>query len=313
MVHGSATPRITRGLGFSVLLSVLALGCKTTKPQSNAAPSAEHDRNETETVAVGPDPKASAELAPLPAPPDVGGPPSDAARAPSGLATKILAPGNGKKHPAATERVRIHYTGWKKDGTMFDSTVRKRAPVTLDLERAIPGFREALPLMVEGEKLRLWVPATLAYGERASLAGQPAGDLVFDLELVAIVKAPESPKDLKVPPADATKTDSGLAYKRLNPGTGKQHPTAQSRVQVHYSGWTRDGKLFDSTVVDGAPTSFALSQAIRGYAEGVQLMVVGEKTRFWIPARLAYGDKPTRPGVPAGDLVFDIELLAIEP
>ena len=95
-------------------------------------------------------------------------------------------------------------------------------------------------------------------------------------------------------------------------GTGKTHPTETSRVTVHYSGWTTDGKMFDSSVTRGRPSTFGLNQVIAGWTEGLQLMVAGEKTRFWIPGDLAYGEKPARPGAPAGMLVFDIELLQIQ-
>jgi len=110
------------------------------------------------------------------------------------------------------------------------------------------------------------------------------------------------------PPADAQKTASGLAYKVLKPGTGTTHPTKESTVTVHYTGWTTDGKMFDSSVVRGQPASFGLGDVIEGWTQGVQLMVVGEKTRFWIPERLAYkGERP-----PRGLLVFDVELIAIK-
>ena len=79
-------------------------------------------------------------------------------------------------------------------------------------------------------------------------------------------------------------------------------------MTVNYSGWTTDGKLFDSTVTRGKPATFGLDRVIKGWTEGVQLMVVGEKRRFWIPEKLAYGGKP---GYPAGMLVFDIELVEI--
>ena len=94
-------------------------------------------------------------------------------------------------------------------------------------------------------------------------------------------------------------------------GKGKEHPTATSTVEVHYSGWTRDGQLFDSSVRRGKPISFSLGGVIKGWTEGLQLMVVGDRARFWIPSALAYGDKPSQPGTPAGPLVFDVELLAI--
>ena len=85
-------------------------------------------------------------------------------------------------------------------------------------------------------------------------------------------------------------------------------PTATSQVEVHYSGWTTDGQMFDSSVMRGSPATFPLNRVIPGWTEGVQLMVVGEKRRFWIPVELAYGG---RPGAPAGMLVFDVELLEI--
>ena len=125
-------------------------------------------------------------------------------------------------------------------------------------------------------------------------------------------KPPETPQDVKAAPASAKKTGSGLAYRVLKAGTGKVHPEATSRVSVHYSGWTTDGKMFDSSVLRGEPSTFGLNQVIQGWTEGVQLMVVGEKTRFWIPGKLAYGDTPKRPGAPAGMLVFDIELINIQ-
>ena len=117
------------------------------------------------------------------------------------------------------------------------------------------------------------------------------------------------PDDVKAPPADAKKTASGLSYKVLTPGKGKAHPTAQSEVTVHYTGWTTDGKMFDSSVARGEPASFPLSQVIKGWTEGVQLMVEGEKSRFCIPGPLAYANSPGHRLQSAGTLVFDIELI----
>jgi FKBP-type peptidyl-prolyl cis-trans isomerase len=118
-----------------------------------------------------------------------------------------------------------------------------------------------------------------------------------------------APTDVAAPPADATTTSSGLATKVLKPGTGAAHPKAASRVRVHYSGWTTDGKMFDSSVARNEPISFGLNQVIAGWTEGVQLMVEGETRRLWIPEPLAYGG---RAGAPKGMLVFDVELIKIE-
>ena len=122
---------------------------------------------------------------------------------------------------------------------------------------------------------------------------------------------PETPSDVQAPPADAHKTASGLASKVLQAGTGDTKPAAADTVTVHYSGWTTDGKLFDSSVKRGQPTSFPLNGVIPGWTEGLQLMVIGEKRRFWIPGKLAYGDTAMG-GRPSGMLVFDVELLGIK-
>jgi peptidylprolyl isomerase len=119
----------------------------------------------------------------------------------------------------------------------------------------------------------------------------------------------ETPSDVKAAPADAHKTASGLCSKVLEKGKGSTHPSPTDTVTVHYSGWTTDGKLFDSSVTDGEPVTFGLNQVIPGWTEGVGLMVEGEKRRLWIPEELAYKGKPGRP---QGMLVFDVELLAIE-
>ena len=238
----------------------------------------------------------------IPAPPDVAAPPKDATKTASGLATKVLQPGTGTEHPAADEIVTVNYTGWTTDGKMFDSSVARGATATFPLNRVITGWTEGLQLMVIGEKRRLWIPEALAYkGQR-----DPKGLLVFDVELVSMpVRAPI---DVKAPPADSKKTATGLAYRTLQAGKGKVHPRASDSVTVHYTGWTTDGKRFDSSIIGGQPISFPLNGVIAGWTEGVQLMVEGEKTRFWIPQALAYKGQP---GAPAGMLVFDVELLKI--
>ena len=120
-----------------------------------------------------------------------------------------------------------------------------------------------------------------------------------------------APPDVAAVPADAQRSASGLAWKVLTPGTGTRHPRPNSEVTVHYTGWTTNGESFDSSVKRGEPASFPLNGVIRGWTEGVQMMVEGEKRRFWIPADLAYGDS-SRAGAPQGMLVFDIELIRID-
>ena len=244
----------------------------------------------------------------IPPPADVAAPPADAEKSKSGLAWKVLAPGTGTDHPATEDEVTVHYTGWTTDGKMFDSSVARGRPSSFPLNRLIPGWIEGIPMMVTGEKRRFWVPDTLAYRGRPE---RPQGTLVFDIELIAFKatpKPPETPPDVAKPPSDAERRPSGLASKVVRKGTGTKHPTKYSTVTVHYSGWTTDGKLFDSSVVRGQPSTFPLDQVIAGWTEGVPLMVESEVRRFWIPANLAYEGREG----PQGMLVFDIELIAIK-
>lgn len=292
------------------LLLGAAAGCETkAPPAAETAPTPAASPTPAATPApepsVAPAPPRPAPPPPKPAPEAT--PPKDAVRTKSGLAMVVLTPGTGKKHPKKTDAARVAFTGWMGGRQAFATP----EPTVMPLDQMAPGWQEALLLMVEGEKRRLWMPGSIAYGAGPGHPG-PTQDLILELEFLGTVEPPAVPKDLKQPPKDATKTASGLVYKVLTKGTGTAHPSKTNQVSVHYSGWTpKDGKMFDSSVLRGSPTSFGLSQVIPGWTEGVQLMVVGEKTRFWIPAALAYGEKPARPGTPAGDLVFDIELLAI--
>src|SRR5262245_16321161 len=252
----------------------------------------------------------------IPPPADVKAPPADPKQTESGLAYKVLQKGKGKDKPSLTDVAEVHYTGWTTDGRMFDSSVKRGQPAKFPVGGVIKGWTEGLQLMVVGEKRRFWIPANLAYGDSPG-GGRPAGMLVFDVELLGVThpppppKPPEVPADVAAAPKNAKKTKTGIAYRVLTKGKGKEHPNAESTVEVHYSGWTTDGKMFDSSVVRGSPAKFPLRAVIPGWTEGVQLMVAGEKTRFWIPGNLAYDNSP-RPGAPKGTLVFDIELLSIE-
>jgi FKBP-type peptidyl-prolyl cis-trans isomerase len=241
----------------------------------------------------------------IPAPPDVAAPPADAQTTASGLASKVITPGTGNTHPGPEDKVRVHYTGWTTDGKMFDSSVARDKPIVFGLNQVIPGWTEGVQLMVEGEKRRLWIPAKLAYEGKP---GRPQGMLVFDVELLDILKVPPPPPDVAAPPADAQTSESGLAWKVLKPGTGTKKASKTGSVRVHYTGWTTDGVMFDSSVQRGTPSLFQLTKVIPGWTEGLQLMVEGEARRFWIPKKLAYRGAP---GKPEGMLVFDIELIEV--
>lgn len=119
-----------------------------------------------------------------------------------------------------------------------------------------------------------------------------------------------APDDVAEPPPDA-QDHEGVFFKVLGPGRGQRSPLPSSSVTVHYTGWTTDGKMFDSTATRGKPATLPLKNTITGWQLIVPQMVIGERRRLWIPPALAYGDSP--PGsMPKGMLVFDIGLVAID-
>ena len=252
----------------------------------------------------------------MPKPPEtpknVAAPPRNAKKTKKGVHYLRLSKGTDNKKPREWDTVTVHYTGWTTDGKMFDSSVTRGRPATFSLRHVIAGWTDALQQLTIGEKARLWIPEELAYKGQP---GKPKGMLVFDVELISIKEMPKppdppkTPKDVAAPPANAQKTAKGVSYRVLNKGKGGPKPKATDSVTVHYSGWTTDGKMFDSSVTRGRPATFGLGQVIAGWTDGLQIMSVGDKVRFWIPEALAYQGKP---GKPKGMLVFDVELLEIK-
>jgi FKBP-type peptidyl-prolyl cis-trans isomerase len=237
-------------------------------------------------------------------PPDLKTPPADAQTSADGLVSKVLEAGTAGEHPGNADFIHIRYAVWKaSDGSVVDYT-RTEIPTFVEMYKLLPGMREMFAQMTPGEKLRAWIPESIGGGKIKE------GDtFVVDGELVDIVHPPTTPADVAAPPADAIKTPSGLAYKILRPGTATIHPKSRGKVLVHYSGWSTDGRMFDSSIVKGEPMEIALDEVIPGWTEGLQLMTEGEQVRFWIPQRIAYKGQAGRP---AGMLVFDVELVKVK-
>jgi peptidylprolyl isomerase len=245
----------------------------------------------------------------LPAPPDVAAPPADVERTESGLASRVLKKGRGGPTPGPYDAVTVHYSGWTTDGINFDSSVVRGEPSEFRLNQVIKGWTEGLQLMKKGEKRRFWVPEELAYKGRP---GRPQGMLVFDVELLDVDRAPPlppPPDDVAGPPAEAEKSASGLAWRILRKGRGNKTPSPTSRVKIKFTGWTTDGRLFRSTILEGRPAVMPLDRiSSKGLSEGLQMMKRGEKRRLWIPPELAYKGTP---GAPEGMIVMDLEMLKI--
>lgn len=291
--------------GCLLLGAALLFGCKSQQPDATEAPA--------ETGPLAPPPPGV-----VPPPQDVAAAPDNAERTDSGLACVVLRKGTGTEHPAIYDTVKMHQVVWTTDGKMHMNTGNRYDALEFDVTQSVlPGLREAIELMVEGEQRRCWIPGRLAFGEAIEGAPQqkkPRGTLVYELGLVSLQKAtglPEVPPDVAAVPADAESSPSGLAWRVLKEGKGDKRPQMSSLVSLRYTGWTPDGKIFTTTERGHAlPKSDSMGTLIPGWREGLLLMRLGEKRRFWIPKELAYQG---RLGRPPDAVVCDIELIAIAP
>lgn len=170
-----------------------------------------------------------------------------------------------------------------------------------NIAQSSPVFARAAMLTPVGETRRWWFINPT----------NPAMSQILDLTVLGNVDPAPAPADVGAVPANASKTASGLAYRVIKKGNGKTHPSLQSIITIDYSGWTPDGKLFDSSVIRGEKAVFPLNGLISGWKEGLTLMSPGDTYRFWIPGHLAYDSIPKANG-PKGMLVFDVTLYGFE-
>lgn len=234
--------------------------------------------------------------------------PDGVAKSETGVAYKQLTAGKGGAHPTEEDWVHIHFVAWDKEGNMAQTSRRAPRPLNFKLAGAIPGWREALAMMTAGERARFWIPDALV-----PVPAGPNGIAVFDFELIKIDNPLPAPPSVEAPPADATKTESGLAYKIIEKGTGTVKPTEGSAVKVNFTVWSAaDGKMLETTTFGEQPAVMPLSGVpVKGLKEGLADMVQGETRRLWIPEELGFDNAP--PGAPKGMLVYDVELTEIGP
>jgi peptidylprolyl isomerase len=246
---------------------------------------------------------------------DVAG--KDTITTPSGLKYVLLKENKTGEKVAPGSKATVHYSGYFKDGKMFDSSVERGQPFSLKVGvgQVIQGWDEGLTLLHKGEKAKLIIPYQLAYGEQGRPPVIPAkSDLVFDVEIMD-VQSIKAPALYDVKNIAAKKTASGLTYYEVNRSKSTNRATAGKTVKVHYSGYLASGKMFDSSIERGEPIEFPLGQGqvIPGWEEGIALMNVGDKLRLIIPYVLAYGEQGRPPVIPAkADLTFDVELVDVK-
>lgn len=236
-------------------------------------------------------------------------PPENAERLESGLAWIVLEEGAaGQQPPGADSTVLVQYSGWTTDGELMDSSAHRGEPRAFTMDMVIEGFRQTFGTMVPGERRLVWIPPELTELEGRRTVEETT---VFDIELISYMTPPQTPASVSTIPDDAERSPTGLAWRVLKKGSGEVHPKAGDTVEVLYAMWTADGELFDSSYAHARPGKFALNDNLpAGFNEALFAMVTGEKRMIWIPKELAYGDRKDRP---VGMLVFEIELLTIEP
>ncbi|TVR43365.1 MAG: hypothetical protein EA394_01245 [Bacteroidia bacterium] len=233
---------------------------------------------------------------------------------PSGVRYAVVEPGNGI--PLEREmRITLHYTGYIDDAsqTMFDSSRGRDEPFEFILGRrmVLPGWEEVLPELNVGDQAKLWIPYTMAYGERGRGPIPPQTDLVFDIEILDGEMLP-SPTAFPVEGKDTIMTRSGLRYIIVDEGAGDP-PMLGQVLEVHYSGYLSDGTLFDSSVQRSEPIRFVLGagQVLTGWDEAFIYLSQGSRARLIIPPHLAYGNRGSGPIPPGETLIFDVELVEI--
>lgn len=241
----------------------------------------------------------------------------------SGLQYMVLEEGpEDGATPVSTDLVVVHYVGTLKDGVEFDSSRARGAAAQFRLNEVIPGWTEGVQLMSEGDRYRFFVPPKLAYGE-INRPGSPIGPneaLIFDVELIK-VQSPESNLAAanKFLEENAMKegvktTGSGLQYLVLSEGPeGGASPDADDMVKVHYQTTLINGTELGSSYPGGEPVDIPVTMDLAGWTEGLQLMSEGDKYRFFLPPKLAYGETGAPGGVVAPNeaLIFEVELIEV--
>ncbi len=238
----------------------------------------------------------------------------DTITTPSGL-KYVIVKENKTGESTAGKKATIHYSGFLRDGKMFDSSVDRGQPLIAQVGKAklFPGLDESVAILRKGEKGRFIIPSALAFGERGGGPVPPNNDIIMDLEVTDVqeITVPVKYDTTGITPKT---TASGLKYFEIKRSGNPQKAEAGKNVKVHYSGYLADGKMFDSSVERGEPIEFALGggNVIAGWEEGIALMHVGDKFRLVIPYSLAYGEQGRAPVIPAkADLTFDVELIKV--
>jgi len=299
---------IARCPALPALTLALSLAACVAPPTGEGDPRADAKPN---TEADGAKPNN-----PYPSDPAFAGEPVSKTELPSGILVEDFVIGEGE---AAREgaAVKINYYGTLEDGTMFDTSQKRKRPFgfTLGERRVIKGWELGVPGMKVGGKRRITVPPALAYGKRARGKIPANATLIFELELVDMTPPlpdPKGPEAYAGEPLSERELDGGLRIEEFATGTGRAAKTGDE-VAVHYTGTLEDGTVFDSSHKRNKAISFVLGsgRVIKGWELGIEGMKVGGLRRLTIPPDLAYGPRAKGKIPPGSTLTFTVELMQV--
>ncbi len=208
----------------------------------------------------------------------------------------------------------IHFTMWDDDGIRLQDSAEMGQPALIPMQQGIQsgGIVEGISTMNIGGTRQLVIPPEIGFGDQGDLVN-PNPTLIFEVELLAVIDAPESAEQTQVAEGDYTTTESGLKYYDLQIGAGDS-PELGQFTAVHYTGWLTDGTKFDSSIDSGVPLPVTLGagQLISGMEEGLVTMKLGGKRQIVIPPELGYKDQGFAGVIPPNaTLIFEVELVYI--
>lgn len=273
------------------VLSLVLLGTATSLHGQTAAPAP----GTPQAKPLTPPPAA-------PSPQELAGPPASATKLPSGISTRELRAGTGKVSPRPQDWIAFFALGRRTDGTVVQNTFANPEPIRMQMSRLIPAWQTAVAAMVAGEQRRFWFPADLA-PKNPTTGVQEA--VVFDLELVAVLRMGDPPTALKAPDPKAQQAGFGSWTLTMKEGKAGAKATRQDAALLNFTLWNDAGQTLSTTALDGRPTLFPLDRVMTSFADCVEGMAIGEVRRCWISAARNEGF----PGAPTGALIFELELL----
>ena len=291
---------------------MLSCSAEDEPKETTTAPSTSTPTSDDSVTVVPPAAPGASAVAPVSAPVM----PEDAATTASGTRYVDLSEGDGKQVDGDSLFLTVHYTGQLADGTIFDSSIERGSSVTLPLEQVIPGWREGTQGMRVGGKRLLWVPTDQAYGEQGvPPLIAPNSDLVFEVELLDINRWSRLPETMpgKSSENEMMLLESGVQISDVATGTGAKVDTDHNFVRVNAKAYLTDGQvIYDSSQVGG--TEDLPVELFPGWRDGLQGLAIGGQRKIVIPwHQTLINGKPQQALPPGASIIFDVNLIAIDP